>query len=85
MLIGDVTVVGRVDLLVGRKRKEMHFYEGVAGQELFAKWAQKIDIRVPYDGEYVWLGDLNKDGKQDVLMQDPSDTEPNRVILLVSK
>ena len=35
--------------------------------------------------EYTWLVDLNKDGKQDILMHHPSTTEPHRVSMLIAR
>ena len=44
-----------------------------------------MDIAVPNNGEYVWLVDLNKDGKQDILMHHPSITEPHRVTMRIAR
>ncbi len=40
-------------------------------------------VRMPQ--KTAWLVDLNKDGKQDVLMHHPSDTKPHRVTMLIAR
>ena len=50
---------------------------------------------MPDHGEYAWLVDLNKDGKQDILLHHPSccrgdmhrdaTTEPPRVTMLIAR
>ena len=35
--------------------------------------------------KYTWLVDLNKDGKQDILMHHPSTTGPHRVAMLIDR
>ena len=35
--------------------------------------------------KYTWLVDLNKDGKQDILMHHPSTTEPHRMTMLIAR
>ena len=35
--------------------------------------------------EYTWLVDLNKDSKQDILMDHPSTTEPHRLTMLIAR
>ena len=35
--------------------------------------------------EFTWPVDLNKDGKQDILMHHLSTTEPNRVTMLMAR
>ncbi len=35
--------------------------------------------------KYTWLVDLNRDGKQDLLMHHASTTEPHRVTMLIAQ
>ena len=85
LLIGDVTGDGRSDLLIEWTHRELHVYVGVPGPALFVQRPQKVKIAVPNDEEYNWLVDLNKDGKQDLLMHHPSTTEPHRVTILIAR
>lgn len=65
--------------------------------DLLFQWHHDIVIDVPNDEEYVWLVDLSRDGKQDILMhypsilrdghgapQRPPGTEAHRVTMLIA-
>ena len=75
LLIGDVTGDGRSDLLIESSHREVRVFVGVSGPDLFARRPQRVGVAMPNDEEYTWLVDLNKDGKQDILMHHPSTTE----------
>ena len=85
LLIGDVTGDGRSDLLIEWTYREMHVFVGVPGPQRFARRPQKVAVAIPNDEEYTWLTDLNKDGKQDVLMHHPSATTSHRLTILIAR
>ena len=98
LFIGDVTGNGRSDLLIEWTHRELQVYAGVPGAELFVGQPQKVAIELPNDAEFTWLTDLNRDGKQDIVMHHPftqrdahgapmelPGTEPHRVTLLIAR
>ena len=70
LLIGDVTGDGRSDLVMEPEFRDLHIYVGVSGPELFARQPQRVAVQL-LDGEYAWLVDLDRDGKQDILVHHP--------------
>ena len=84
VLIGDVNGDRRSDLLVQQGRDELRIFLGVPRPDLFARRPQKVAIAMPNE-EYIWLVDLNRDGKQDLLIHHPSTTEPHRVTVLIAR
>ena len=98
LLIGDVTGDGLSDLLIGQHPRHLGVFVGVPGPDLFSQRPQEVAVGVPNDEEYTWLVDLNKDGKQAVLMHHPftlrdahgarklpPGAEPHRVTMLIAR
>jgi len=84
VLVGDVNGDARSDVLVGQSPEELHIFLGVAGPDLLARRPQKVAVAVPYDERNTWLVDLNKDGKQDLLMHH-APAKPRRLTVLISR
>ncbi len=84
VLIGDVNGDGRSDLLLQKGRKELRVFFGVPGPDLFDRRPRKVAVSMPKE-EYTRLVDLNGDGRDDVLMHQPSTTEPHRVTMLIAR
>jgi len=98
VLVGDVTGDGRSDLLIVDHPRILNVFAGVSEPHLFARQPQEVAVTVPLDEEYIWLVDLNKDGKQDILMHDPfpqrdahgtptqpPGIDPHRVTILIAR
>jgi len=98
LLIGDVTGDGLSDLLIERTFRGLDLHVGVTGPDLFDPQPKGVSVIVPNDGEYTLLVDLNKDGKQDILMHHPYNlrdihgaprhppgTEPHRLTILIAQ
>lgn len=98
LLIGDVTGDGRSDLLIETTPWALDLFPGVQGPQLFARDPETVRVEVPNDEEYTWLADLNRDGRQDIVMHHPFSvrdphggrmlapgTEPHRVTLLIAR
>ncbi|MDE0001929.1 MAG: VCBS repeat-containing protein [Rhodospirillaceae bacterium] len=96
--IGDVTGNDRADLLIEWTHRELYVYGGVPGPGLFADEPQKVAVELPNDEEFAWMTDLNRDGRQDIVMHHPftkrdahgatmelPGTESQRVILLIAR
>lgn len=98
LFIGDVTGDGRADLLIEWTHRELHVYAGVPGPSLFAGEPRKVAVELPNDEEFAWMTDLNRDGRQDIVMHHPftkrdahgapmelPGTESHRMILLIAR
>ena len=97
-LLGDLTGDGRLDLLIESTHRGLPISIGVPGPSLFAGRSNNIVVDVPADEEYVWLVDLDQDGKQDILLHHPftqrdahggrklaPGSEPHRVTTLIAR
>lgn len=95
--VGDVTGDGRPDLLLEREFTELNLFVGVPGPSMFAQQPETLAVLL-HDREYSWLVDLNRDGKQDMLVHHPftlrdphggpslpPGSEPHRMTILVAR
>ncbi len=95
---GDVTGDGRLDMFVADHPRFVEVFVGIPGRELFAEEPARIRLSAPNDEEYTWLTDVNRDGKQDVVMHHPftakdvhggrlraAGAEPHRVTVLMAR
>ncbi|MDH3768969.1 MAG: VCBS repeat-containing protein, partial [Gammaproteobacteria bacterium] len=87
--IGDVNGDERVDLLVGQSPEKLHIFLGVPGPKLLTRKPQNVAVALPSDERHTRLVDLNKDGKEDVLVhQTPTShepTNPHRITVLIAR
>ena len=85
VLVGDVNGDGRPDLVTGERWDELWVFLGIPGSDLLAPEAVSVPVAVPADERNARLVDLDRDGKQDVVIHHPSATEPHRVVVLMAR
>ena len=85
ILSGDVNGDGRMDLLAVERWDELSVYLGINNPQLLSKESLDVAVEVPVDERFVKVSDLNDDGHDDLVIQYPSDSETNRVAVLMAR
>lgn len=93
VLLGDVNGDGRADLLHGKNRRQLNVFLGVAGPGLFAQQPITLAVATPPDDEssidvpyrQTRLFDLDRNGKQDLLIDHGTTAQPRRVTVLMAR
>ena len=85
ILSGDVNGDGRMDLLAVERWDELSVYLGMNSPQLLSKQSLDVAVEVPVDERFVKVSDLNDDGHDDLVIQYPSDSESNRVAVLLAR
>ncbi len=85
VLIGDVNGDGRADLLAAERWDRLSVFLGVAATELLAADPVHVAVRMPADERFAMLADLDRDGRQDVVIQYPAGAVAHRVVVLMAR
>lgn len=85
VLVGDVDGDGRTDLVAGERWDELSVYLGGQGSDPLSSEPIPVPTDVPSDERNARLVDLDRDGKQDVVIQHPSAAQDGRIAILVAR
>lgn len=89
VLFGDVTGDGMQDLLVSHSPKELHIYLGGSAADLLTQPPTKVSVVLPHDERNSWLVDLDRDGKQDLILHhvptDRASGQSHRITTLIAR
>jgi hypothetical protein len=74
--IADFDGDGLAELVLQKEQDELTLYPGVGSPKIFGKKSRTLELRLPRNGQMVKAGDLNDDGRDDLLVRyGPADGE----------
>ncbi len=87
MLLGDLTGDGLPELLVATEKNKVQIFVGQPEMNILNTDPVQMNILVPSVETGTWLSDLNRDGKQDILMhfKIKEKDRPFRLVTLITK
>lgn len=85
VLSADVNGDGRMDLLAVERWDELSVFLGVDSARLLSDQPINVAVEAPVDERFANVGDLDEDGKDDLVIQYPSKTESNRIVVLMAR
>ncbi len=86
--VEDFNGDGLKDLMFSSGKKKLKIYLGTTRKRLFKRRPVKHKVLLPADGNYLETRDLNKDGKQDIIIRYGRQDEEalkNKVVILISQ
>jgi hypothetical protein len=86
--LADFNGDGLQDLLFSDGEKTLRVYIGETKERMFNSRSKRHKVKVPKDGEYVTTRDINRDGKDDVLIRygrQDDEALANQIVIMFAK
>jgi hypothetical protein len=82
--LADLDGDGLTDLVVTGDEEELELRHGIGGEDLFDDDEETISVPVPKDGDLVQIVDLDRDGREDMVIRfGPADAQARHTQLVV--